>query len=192
MRLICRASRCRLRLVSRTRQARSFYTVTPRREKVLNNATGITPSKGGAIQDFDMLQDLPRPPVSFDSVYDNGFVLSDGAIFDCRENSIGCAIMDGQVLEWDFRPYCKGLDVGMVDIDRDGIKFLSFLYPRPELLLVGLGGKSRILTEKTKADMMSMGYQTEVTDTQNAANNFELLATERPRQVIALLLPPSI
>ncbi|KAK9376367.1 NADH dehydrogenase 1 alpha subcomplex assembly factor 3 [Lipomyces chichibuensis] len=161
-------------------------------DKVINNATPINPSKGGPIQDFDLLQDLPRPPMAIDSVLEDGFLLSDGTVFECKHSTLGLVIVDGQVFEWDFAQYCTGLDTGLVDISKDGVKMLSLLFPRPELLLVGLGGKSRILSEKTRAVLMGMGYTIEVTDTQNGANNFELLATERPRQVMAMLLPPGI
>ncbi|KAK9350398.1 NADH dehydrogenase 1 alpha subcomplex assembly factor 3 [Lipomyces doorenjongii] len=167
-------------------------TIPLNSDKVINNATPINPSKGGPIQDFDLLQDLPRPPMAIDSVLEDGFLLSDGTIFECKDSTLGLVIVDGQVFEWDFVQYCTGLDTGLVDISKDGVKMLSLLFPRPELLLVGLGGKSRILSEKTRAVLMGMGYTIEVTDTQNGANNFELLATERPRQVMAMLLPPGI
>ncbi|KAK9235660.1 NADH dehydrogenase 1 alpha subcomplex assembly factor 3 [Lipomyces kononenkoae] len=168
------------------------FTIPLRSEKIINNATPINPSKGGPIQDFDLLQDLPRPPMAIDSVLEDGFVLSDGSIFECKNSTLGLVIVDGQVFEWDFGQYCTGLDTGLVDIRKDGVKMLGLLFPRPELLLVGLGGKSRILSEATRATLMGMGYTIEVTDTQNGANNFELLATERPRQVMAMLLPPGI
>ncbi|KAJ8097936.1 NADH dehydrogenase 1 alpha subcomplex assembly factor 3 [Lipomyces tetrasporus] len=172
---------------------RNLHLTNPvSKDKIINNATPINPSKGGPIQDFDLLQDLPRPPMAIDSVLEDGFLLSDGTVFQCKGSTLGLAVVDGQVFEWDFWPHCTGLDTGLVDITKDGLKMLSLLFPRPELLLVGLGGKSRILSEKTRVLLMGMGYTIEVTDTQNGANNFELLATERPRQVIALLLPPSI
>ncbi|KAK9388369.1 NADH dehydrogenase 1 alpha subcomplex assembly factor 3 [Lipomyces mesembrius] len=167
-------------------------TIPLNSDKVINNATPISPSKGGPIQDFDLLQDLPRPPMAIDSVLEDGFLLSDGTVFECKYSTLGLVIIDGQVFEWDFAQYCTGLDTGLVDISKDGVKMLSLLFPRPELLLVGLGGKSRILSSKTRAVLMGMGYTIEVTDTQNGANNFELLATERPRQVMAMLLPPGI
>ncbi|KAK9487181.1 NADH dehydrogenase 1 alpha subcomplex assembly factor 3 [Lipomyces starkeyi] len=167
-------------------------TIPLNSNKVINNATPINPSKGGPIQDFDLLQDLPRPPMAIDNVLEDGFLLSDGTVFECKDSTLGLVIVDGQVFEWDFAQYCTGLDTGLVDISKDGVKMLSLLFPRPELLLVGLGGKSRILSEKTRAVLMGMGYTIEVTDTQNGANNFELLATERPRQVMAMLLPPGI
>ncbi|KAK9447487.1 uncharacterized protein V1518DRAFT_87290 [Limtongia smithiae] len=164
-----------------------------RAEKILNKATPINPSKGGALQDFDMLQDLPRPPIAIDAVVENGFKLSDGTTFDCADGTRGCAILDGQVLTWDYTKYCTGIDIGVVDIAEEGLSLLGLLYPRPELLLVGLGGgRSRILGPATRLRIMNLGYTIEATDTLNAASNFELLATERPRQVIALLLPPTV
>ncbi|KAK7203494.1 hypothetical protein BZA70DRAFT_282618 [Myxozyma melibiosi] len=171
----------------------SFHTTPSLLEKILNQAKPIEHSKGGAIQDFDMLQDLPRPPMSIDTVVgDLGFKLSTGDMFDCRDGTVGCLIIDGEVLEWDFGPYVEGLDAGIVSLKKEGLGVLEVVFPRPELLLVGLGGKSRILSEATRNMLMGMGYKIEVTDTINAASNFELLATERPRQVMVLLLPPGI
>ncbi|KAK9454475.1 hypothetical protein V1511DRAFT_460408 [Dipodascopsis uninucleata] len=161
--------------------------------KILNQATPIEPSKGGAIQDFDLLQDLPRPPLSIDNVVPDGFLLSDNTTFDCKNGTVACAIIGAFSFEWDFLRYCTGLEDGVVDIDlENGLSLLQLIYPRPELLLIGLGGKSRILNEKTKNGLMGMGYKIEVTDTINAASNFELLATERPNQIIAILLPMDI
>ncbi|KAK9364383.1 NADH dehydrogenase 1 alpha subcomplex assembly factor 3 [Lipomyces kononenkoae] len=174
------------------RRRNLHFTMPLLSDKIINNATPITPSKGGPIQDFDLLQDLPRPPMAIDSVLEDGFLLSDGSIFECKNSTLGLVIVDGQVFEWDFGQYCTGLDAGLVDIRKEGVNMLTLLFPRPELLLVGLGGKSRILSEATRATLMGMGYTIEVTDTQNCANNFELLATERPRQVMAMLLPPGI
>lgn len=134
-------------------------------DRILNQATPIEHSKGGAIQDFDLLQDLPRPPMSIDTVLDNGFRLSTGDEFDCRDNTVGCLIVEGEVFEWDFSKYVEGLDTGLVSIDEQGLGVVNLLFPRPELLLVGLGGKSRILSEHTRRLLMGMGYTVEVADT---------------------------
>ncbi|KAK9460598.1 uncharacterized protein V1516DRAFT_677151 [Lipomyces oligophaga] len=181
------------RVVSRMVVPRYFNSSTfLTKEYLENHAIAITPSDSGAIQDFDVLQDLPRPPMAIDIVLDDGFKLSDSSIFSCEDGTLGLAVIDGVAFAWDFAKYCSGLDIGLVDISEQGLGMLDLLQPRPEMVLIGLGGKKgRILAEKSRQALMRMGYRTEVSDTTSAANNFELLATERPRQVIALLLPRS-
>ncbi|KAK9470012.1 uncharacterized protein V1510DRAFT_424228 [Dipodascopsis tothii] len=163
-----------------------------RETRVLNQATAIKPSKGGALQDFDMLQDLPRPPVSVDTVGQDSFTLSNGDVFTCQDGGRGLAIIGAETYAWDFQGHVHGLDAGLVDIDPAALGVWDVLFPRPELLLVGLGaGRSRILGPRTREFFRDRGYLVEVTDTVNAASNFELLATERPGQVGLLMLPPS-
>lgn len=70
---------------------------------------------------------------------------------------------------------------------------LALLYPKPELLVLGLGGKSRILGNVSRARLNELGIRAETSDTRNAALSYDLLATERsPELVWAFMLPPNV
>ncbi|KAK9479091.1 hypothetical protein V1514DRAFT_351694 [Lipomyces japonicus] len=175
-------------------QKREFHLTTKLNShgKILNQAKPIEASRGGPLQDFDMLQDLPRPPIAIDEVNLTGFLLSNGDVFDCENNTRACLINGAQVLVFKFEDYVTGLDTGIVSISNEGLGFFDVIFPRPELVLIGLGTGSRILSEETRTLFLDKGCMVEVGDTVNAASNFELLATERPHRISALLLPPSL
>ncbi len=59
-----------------------------------------------------------------------------------------------------------------------------------DLLILGLGSDIRPLSPETKRHITSLGMRVEVLDTQNAASQFNLLATERGVDDVAAALIP--
>lgn len=87
----------------------------------------------------------------------------------------------------------KGIESGRVELDpKKLLTIFDVVHPKPELLVLGLGGKSRILGPVTKNYFVTRGMQTDVGTTVNGASNFDLLASERGSVVAALLLPPNM
>lgn len=67
---------------------------------------------------------------------------------------------------------------------------LGAVWPRPDLLILGLGPENRPLSPATRKHIASLGIRVEVLDTRNAANQFNLLATERGVDEVAAALIP--
>lgn len=166
----------------------------------------------GNISDFDIFQDLPTPMNTIEVVLSNGFRLKNGTIFRCRDpknhpNALVLLATESFLLDLSpnpsssksstgdknaSTPVVKGLDTGFVDFDKSCLEFLKVIHPKPEILVVGLGKKSRMLHSDTRKFITGLGIQIELSTTNIAANNYDLLVTERPGQIGALLLPPNI
>ena len=67
---------------------------------------------------------------------------------------------------------------------------LEVTYPKPDLLILGVGGKMREVAPGTRARLGAMGVRVDVLDTRNAAAQFNLLATERGVGSVAAAMVP--
>ena len=69
---------------------------------------------------------------------------------------------------------------GMLTIPESAFGVLELLHPKPDLLLLGTGGKLWMLSKKTR-DYLSgvLGIRVDVMDTANASAAYNLLAQER-------------
>lgn len=174
------------------------------------------------ISDYDIFQDLPAPLNNIEVVLSNGFRLKNGKRFICRDpinhpKALVCLSSEAYSLDLSPEPSqkdhnntndtpasssstnnapesfaIKGLDTGFVEIDPSALSFLEIIHPKPEILVVGLGKKSRMLHPATRKYITGLGIQIELSTTAIAANNFDLLSTERHGVVGALLLSPNI
>jgi NADH dehydrogenase [ubiquinone] 1 alpha subcomplex assembly factor 3 len=81
----------------------------------------------------------------------------------------------------------------VVELSDHIIEVLSLVYPKPELLVAGLGKKTRMLGPKTKSALSKLGIRVETSDTRACALSYDLLATERsPALVASVMLPPNM
>ncbi|KAJ1652717.1 hypothetical protein IWQ61_007004 [Dispira simplex] len=71
---------------------------------------------------------------------------------------------------------------------KNTLQILELLSPKPDILVVGTGGRFEPVPKDMEKYLRSLGIQLEITDTRNACANHALLAQEG-RQVAALLLP---
>ncbi|KAG5366880.1 hypothetical protein CJU89_1326 [Yarrowia sp. B02] len=153
---------------------------------------------GGALAEYDLYGDLETAHNNVEAVLPNGFVFKDDKVLKSKSPSgkkpVGAILMGlSEVLAWNLTPECvKGLDTGLVEIDPAALGVFEVVYPRPELLIFGLGKKSRVLSPKTRNYLNSLGISVEISDSANGAKNFDLLATERPGLVAAALFPPDL
>ena len=67
---------------------------------------------------------------------------------------------------------------------------LSLVWPRPDLLIIGMGSQIRPLAPETRKLISGLGMRVDVMDTRNASSQFNLLATERGVDEVAALLVP--
>lgn len=149
--------------------------------------------KTNTIEDYTMY-DVQPPPNNVDTITSDGFVLANGArITSTAESPVGLILIGHEAYQVDLSNSVTGLDSGRVEIDvKKVMGVFEVVNPKPELLVLGLGGKSRILGPKTQSFIRQLGMQTQIGTTLHGASYFDLLATERGKSVAGLLLPPNL
>lgn len=79
---------------------------------------------------------------------------------------------------------------GELEVPKEAWGIIELVWPKPDLLILGTGGKMRQVSRKTREVVGQWGVRLDVSDTRNAAAQFNLLATERGvGQVAAALVP---
>jgi NADH dehydrogenase [ubiquinone] 1 alpha subcomplex assembly factor 3 len=148
----------------------------------------------GDLSDNDIYGDLEPPLNNVNILTKNGFVLQSGVEItsNTKTNPTALALLGTEAFKIDLTNAVDGLDKGIVEIDPRSLGLFEVVYPKPEILVVGLGAKSRVLGPKTSDYIRSLGIQVQLSTTEFGASNFDLLATERPGQVGALLFPPDM
>jgi hypothetical protein len=107
-------------------------------------------------------------------------------------------LLGGEAFTW--RPWMTGKPTdrigellnksGIINLPPNTWGLLSILYPKPDLLILGTGGKLWMLSKETREALTGLGIRVDVMDTGNAAAAYNLLATERGLdEVGAALLP---
>lgn len=144
----------------------------------------------------DVLLYSEKPVNYIESVRSNGFHLTSNIMIsspDKNKHTVGALLLQKEAYEVDFTDAYTLINGFIVEFDHEKIlQIFEKVHPKPEILVVGLGSKSRVLSEKNRAFLASMGVLVEVGDSRNAAKAFDLLATERPNIISALLLPPNV
>ncbi|CCC11475.1 hypothetical protein SMACR_02132 [Sordaria macrospora] len=160
--------------------------------------------------EMDMLGQTPIPSTAIDECFHDGFALNSGVQIS---GGSGVLLVGGEAFEW--RPWLvvsgqaevgdeaggeqKGKEMKRKLINEKGQwvlereeqwGFLGRLWPRPDLLILGVGPSLRPISPATRALINSMGIRVEVLDTRNAASQYNLLATERGVDQVAAALVP--
>ena len=118
-----------------------------------------------------------------------GLMLLHSEAFEIKLNSNTINIIDDWYVDFKINTSSSSSNDG----DGDSIiKIFELIHPKPEILIVGLGKKSRMLSIENKNFFSNLGIQLEITNSNNGAKIFDLLATERPNVIGAILLPPNI
>ncbi|KAL9041720.1 MAG: hypothetical protein Q9214_004011 [Letrouitia sp. 1 TL-2023] len=183
---------------------RTFSTVHPFRDPASPRTTDRGPaSKEDTQTDFsslNVLGNLPAPASAIDACLPNGFHLDNGLKI---ANGSGCLLVGGEVFTW--RPWQRGPTGnpnqaeksgamvnrnGELEVPKEAWGILELVWPKPDLLILGTGGRMRQVSRKTREVVGQWGVRLDVSDTRNAAAQFNLLATERGvGQVAAALVP---
>ncbi|KAL4808931.1 alkaline-phosphatase-like protein [Aspergillus unguis] len=144
------------------------------------------PSQEDTQTDFaalNVLGNIPTPTTAVDACLDTGFHLDNGVKITGGD---GVMLVGGEAFTW--RPWItskSGEKNGMVnakgqfEVDELAWGVLDLVWPRPDLLILGMGGSIMPLSPETRRHINSLGIRVEVVDTRNAAAQFNLLATER-------------
>lgn len=167
---------------------------------------------------MDVLGNITAPATSVDACTTDGFHLDNGVKTD---GGSGILLMGGEAFIWEpWRtlppPSSSGddaagggqgprlaeaklsdlLDIrrGTLSLPKESLGLLEMLHPKPDLLIVGTGGKLWMLSQETRKYINEgLGCRLDVMDTANASAAYNLLAKERGIEgaggVGALLLP---
>ncbi|EED16580.1 conserved hypothetical protein [Talaromyces stipitatus ATCC 10500] len=146
--------------------------------------------------ELNVFGNIPTPATAVDACLDDGFHLDNGVKIT---NGDGVLLVAGEAFAW--RPWqsLKNTDnprksmvneKGQFELPEEAWGLLSLVWPRPDILIIGLGSSIIPLSPQTKRHVNSLGIRVDVQDTRNASAQFNLLATERGvTEVAAAMIP---
>ncbi|CRG90208.1 hypothetical protein PISL3812_07251 [Talaromyces islandicus] len=158
------------------------------------------PSEETTQTDFaalDVLGNLPGPATAVDACLDDGFHLDNGVKITDGD---GVLLVGGEAFAW--RPWHSMTgdvdaarrqmvnEKGQFEVPEEVWGLLSVVWPRPDILILGLGASVFPLSPQTKRHINSLGMRVDVQDTRNASAQFNLLATERGATEVAAAMIP--
>ncbi|KAK4043289.1 hypothetical protein C8A01DRAFT_13182 [Parachaetomium inaequale] len=191
---------------SRTSRMRGLHTTPPspreRRKPIAHNREEVPdqppPTDFGQL---DVLGSAPVPTTSVDICHEDGFSLNSGVHI---AGGSGALLVGGEAFVW--RPWEAGSGnskvggggrgkrlvnaKGQWEVGEEGFAILGMVWPRPDLLILGLGPEMRPLSPVTRRAISNLGMRVEVLDTRNAASQYNMLATERGVEDVAAALIP--
>ncbi|TQN75107.1 NADH dehydrogenase [ubiquinone] 1 alpha subcomplex assembly factor 3, partial [Colletotrichum shisoi] len=141
--------------------------------------------------EMDVLGNIPIPSTSIDACVPDGFHLNSGVKIMDGDAAL---LIGGEAFAW--RPWeAKGTKKlinakGQFELPAEAFGLLELVWPRPDLLILGVGPKIVPLSPATRKHLSSLGVRVELLDTRNAASQFNLLATERGVDDVAGALIP--
>ncbi|KAK4124012.1 hypothetical protein N657DRAFT_572362 [Parathielavia appendiculata] len=157
---------------------------------------------------MDVLGATPVPSTAVEACHEDGFSLNSGVHIT---GGSGALLVGGEAFCW--RPWeisaeklgnnsvsgtgSKGdrrrrlvNDRGQWEVGEEAFGVLGVVWPRPDLLILGLGREIRPLSPATRRAISNLGMRVEVLDTRNAVNQYNMLATERGMGDVAAALIP--
>ncbi|SPO02915.1 uncharacterized protein DNG_05593 [Cephalotrichum gorgonifer] len=168
-----------------------FHTAPRRQSKAQPRPPKKQISQRADFQELDVLGSTPVPATAIDNVLPMGFYLSGGV--RVLEGS-GVLLVNGEVLKWRPWEVTGKKEVvnkkGQFEVPAEALGVLDLLWPRPDILVIGVGPRILPLSPETRKHISAMGMRVEVLDTRNAAAQFNVLATERGVENIAAAMIP--
>ncbi|KAJ6264571.1 hypothetical protein Dda_0718 [Drechslerella dactyloides] len=154
--------------------------------------TKIGPKEGGndpneIFTDMNVLSGVPPPASAIETVYADGFLLNNGMRFHGKD---GIVIVHNEAFNWLTNGAAR-IRNGVLELDDELWGVLDVVAPKPELLILGTGARSLQISAKAKDYLHDLGIRIDSMDTNHAASSYNLLATERPGQIIAAALLPA-
>ncbi|KAK2871747.1 hypothetical protein FQN49_002872 [Arthroderma sp. PD_2] len=149
------------------------------------------------LNSLDILSGVAAPATAIDACHHDGFQLNNGLRI---ADGNGCLLVDGEAFIW--RPWEAASggagsksrsfvnEKGQWEVPEGAWGALRLLWPKPDLLILGLGPTMRPISPETRRHINELGIRVEVQDTRNAAAQFNLLATERGVQEVAAAMIP--
>lgn len=150
---------------------------------------------GHHLDDYDVFATVEKPENNVEMVSRDAIIFSNMKVIrspNKQKDPIGAFLLNNQIFEVNMKG-CHFSNNGIVfHMDPRIGELLRVIYPKPELIVLGLGKKTRIVSKETRDCFNKLGIRLETSDTHYSALNYDMLATERtPRFVGALMLPPN-
>ncbi|VEU19700.1 DEKNAAC100100 [Brettanomyces naardenensis] len=150
---------------------------------------------GHHLNDYDLFATLDRPENNIEMISKDAVIFSNMQVIrspNKQKEPIGALLLNNQIFEVNLKK-CHFTDNDLVfHMDPEISELFRIIYPKPELLVVGLGKKTRLVSKSTRDSFNKLGIRLETSDTRYSALNYDMLATERtPTLVAALILPPN-
>ncbi|PGG97933.1 hypothetical protein AJ79_09046 [Helicocarpus griseus UAMH5409] len=179
-------------------QSRRTRAPTPSAGKE-EDSEGLEENTSGdsTLSALNVLADVAGPSTAIDACLHDGFHLDNGVKITDGD---GCLLVDGEAFRW--RPWEAAVagkdgtmraminEKGQWEVGEEVWGVLRVVWPKPDLLILGLGASVHPISPETRRQINLLGIRIEVQDTRNAAAQFNLLATERGvREVAAALIP---
>ncbi|KUJ22022.1 uncharacterized protein LY89DRAFT_681359 [Mollisia scopiformis] len=173
----------------------SFLTASPKPQTRDRGpaSTEDTQTDFGAL---NVLGNTPIPSTSIDACLWDGFHLDSGVKIT---GGTGVLLIAGEAFSW--RPWeavAAGGEgslklvngKGQWDVGEEAWGVLELVWPKPDLLILGLGKDMRPISPRVRQYINSLGIRVDIQDTRNAAAQYNLLATERGIGNVAAALVP--
>ena len=145
---------------------------------------------------LNILGNMGTPATSIDACVSDGFHLNNGLK---TSDGSGIVLVGGEAFSWrpwEATPTQKPLSVlgrvGTLEIGGSSGAWglLELLWPKPDLLVLGTGGKVWPLSKETREYLNGLGVRIDVMNTRNASAAYNLLATERGTDIVAAAMLP--
>lgn len=145
----------------------------------------------------DILMYSQKPLNYVESVKPDGFHLANSLYIkspDSKGNIIGTMLLENETFEINLSSDGFSIINGFIIEfnEKQILQIFEKLHPKPEILVVGLGKQARRLSDSNRKYLAKLGIQLEVGDSKHSGQIYDLLATERPNTIAALLLPPNV
>ncbi|KAJ4854181.1 uncharacterized protein T069G_11160 [Trichoderma breve] len=169
---------------------KSFHTI-PSLSKNRDRDAIPDNSHRTSFSELDVLGSVPVPSTSVDVCMHDGFGLNSGITIAGGD---GALLVNGEAFAW--RPWeVSGKmklvnEKGQFEVPAEAFGLFDVLWPRPDLLVIGVGKTNLPLSPRTRQHLTQLGMRVEMLDTRNAAAQFNLLATERGVSDVAAALIP--
>ncbi|KAI5969413.1 hypothetical protein CANMA_001480 [Candida margitis] len=167
--------------------------------------TQVSSNPADILTQNDILMYSTKPQNYIESIKHNGFHLSNNYFIqspDSNGDLIGLCLLGSETFEVKLtnNKSKKGenkevnctIDNHIVTFMPSILQIFAKIHPKPELVVVGLGKTSRLLNKDNRTWFSECGIQLEISDSTNAGQIYDLLSTERPGVIGALLLPPNL
>lgn len=149
---------------------------------------------GTHLEDYDIFAGLAKPENNIEMISKDAVIFSNLKVIKSPNKNgepIGCLLLNNQIFELNTKNCTLDKDV-VLHLDPKIVELFKAVYPKPELLVLGVGKKSRMVAPETREALNKLGIGLETSDTRYSALNYDLLATERtPQRVAAVILPPN-
>lgn len=157
----------------------------------------------------DILMYSTKPTNYIESIKRNGFHLSNNYFIlspDSNGDLIGLCLLGSETFEVKLtnsnnnnnnnnsksKQVNFSINNHIITFHDSILQIFSKIHPKPELVVIGLGKTSRLLNSSNRNWFSDLGIQLEISDSTNAGQIYDLLSTERPGVIGALLLPPNL